>query len=153
MKKKIIYSIVFSVVILLLVFINDYMSYSIRIGDTQLYFVETMAMSEDGEPLMGLFCKTMKAGYKGVEMGGFPRAVLWNDKYLISKNHNGKDTTINSYVIINQDSINEWDGSISDIHKFKDAEEYHGYLREISLSESNMKKVDNHVKWWQMLFK
>lgn len=37
---------------------------------------------------------------------GFPLIILWNDKYLISKNYDGNHPIIIKYVVINLDSIN-----------------------------------------------
>lgn len=154
MKKKIFkYLCTFSVfLILLILLLNHYMSYSIRIGDTRFYLIETMAMSKDGKPLLGLYCKDIYGGYKGVEMGGFPRIILWNDKYLISKNYDGKDTIITSYVIINQDSVNALDGDIAGLHIFKGETDYNKCLHRIGLSESKMKTINNNITWWEFLF-
>lgn len=155
MKKKTFkYLFISSVfLILLLLLLNHYMSYSMRIGDTRFYLIETMAISKDGKPLLGLYCKDMYGGYKGLEMGGFPRIILWNDKYLISKNYNGKDTTITSYAIINQDSVNVLDGDIADLHIFKGETDYNKCLQRIGLSESRMKKINNNITWWELFFK
>ena len=151
--KKIIIIIIISVFILFLLLLNDYMSYSMRIGNTRFFLVETMANSNDGEPLLGLYCKVMDIGYKGVDMCGFPKIILWNDKYIISKNQNGKDTTIISYVIINQDSVNASDGDIADLHVFNSEKDYIDYLNIIGLSEREMKQIDCPIFWWKLLFK
>ena len=126
-KKKILYCIIltFFVVIIILVLLNNYMSYSMRIGGTRFFLVETMATSKEG---------------------------LWNEKYLISKNYDGKDTTITNYVIINQKSVNSSDGSIADIHIFKREKDYNNYLQNIGLSESDMKTINNRITWWELLF-
>lgn len=128
------------------------MSYSMKIGNTQFYLVETMASSNDGKPLLGLYTKA-KYGYKGVDMCGFPRFILWNDQYLISKNYNGNDTTIINYVIINRDSVNSYDGEITDIHIFLTEKEYKNYLKKKNISEAEMKQIDNHITWLELLFK
>ena len=133
-KKKILYCIIltFFVVIIILVLLNNYMSYS----------------------MLGLYFEIRNnGGYKGVEMSGFPRIILWNEKYLISKNYDGKDTTITNYVIINQKSVNSSDGSIADIHIFKREKDYNNYLQNIGLSESDMKTINNRITWWELLFK
>ena len=157
MKKKLFkYFIILLILLILFIFLlllNHYMSYDMRIGNTRLYLVETMATSEDGESLLGLYCKNVNGGYKGVEMNGFPRIILWNDEYLISKNYDGRDTTINSYVIINQDSINESDGDIAGIQIFKKEVDYNNYLHRIGLSESKMKIINNNITWWELFFK
>ena len=129
------------------------MSYSMRIGNTRFFLVETIAISRNGNPLLGLYYKDMFGGYRGVEMSGFPKIILWNDKYLISKNHNGLDSTISSYVIINQDSVNTSDGDILGSHIFKEETDYNNYLQRIGLSESKMKIIDNRITWWELLFK
>ena len=139
--------------IILLLLLNHYMSYSLRIGNTSFFLIETMATSKDGKPLMGLYCKVRNDGYKGVEMSGYPRIILWNEKYLISKNYDGNNTTIINYVIINQNSVNESDGDITDIHFFKGETDYNKYIQQIGLSESNMKRINNRIKWWELLFK
>ncbi len=145
------------IALIMLVFIiftllNHYMSYSMRIGDTRFFLLETMAMSKDGKPLLGLYCEVMGGGYKGVEMRGFPRHILWNEDYLISKNYDGNDTTITNYVVINQDSVNLTDGNISGLRDFKAEADYINYVQQIGLSESKMKQIDNHITWWKMLF-
>lgn len=152
-KGKYKYFIILSIVIIALSVLNHYMSYSMRIGNTRFFLVETMANSNDGEPLLGLYCKVQDGGYKGVDMCGFPKIVLWNDKYVISKNHNGKDTTIISYVIINQDSVNASDGDIADLHVFNTETEYSNYLNIIGLPEREMKQIDCRISWWKLLFK
>lgn len=151
-KKKYIIFIILSVFIILLTLLNHYMSYSMRIGDTRFFLVETMAISKNGKPLLGLYCKDMYGGYKGVEMSGFPRIILWNDKYLISKNYNGNDTIITSYVIINQNSVNASDGDITILHNFKEETDYNNCLHQMGLSESKMKTINNSITWWELLF-
>ena len=142
------------VVLIILVLLNNYMSYSMRIGETRFFLVETMATSKDGKPLLGLYFEVRNnGGYKGVEMSGFPKIILWNEKYLISKNYDGKDTTIANYVIINQNSVNSSDGSITDIHIYKREKDYNNYLQNIGLSESDMKTINNRITWWELLFK
>ena len=152
-KVKYLVALSVTVLVLFLLLLNDYMSYSMRIGNTPCYLVETMAISKDGRPLLGLYCKTKHGGYKGVEMRGFPKNVLWNDKYLISKNYNGNDMDIISYVIINQDSVNISDGDIADLHIFEAEADYYNYLRQIELSESEMEQIDYRITWWKLLFK
>ena len=152
-KGKHKYFIILSIVIIALLVLNHYMSYSMRIGNTRFFLVETMANSKDGEPLLGLYFKVMDGGYKGVDMCGFRKIVLWNDKYIISKNQNGKDTTIISYVIINQDSVNASDGDVADLHVFNTETEYSNYINIIGLSEREMKQIDCHISWWELLFK
>lgn len=152
MKKRVKFLIVTSILLILLILINHYMSYSMKIGNTQFYLVETMASSNDGKPLLGLYTE-VKYGYKGVDMCGFPRFILWNDQYLISKNYNGNDTTIINYVIINRDSVNSYDGEITDIHIFLTEKEYKYYLKKKNISEAEMKQIDNHITWLELLFK
>lgn len=101
-------------------------------------------------PLAGLYYKT-PFGYKGVEMPGFPRTVLWNDKYLISKNYDGNNSAFFCYVIINQDSVNASDGNIENIRVFITETDYYTYLQQIGLSESNMNQTDNHIAWWEVI--
>lgn len=136
--------------ILLLLWFNDLSSYSRRIGNTGFYFVETMAMSKDGKPLADLYYKT-PFEYKGVEMPEFPKAILWNDKYLISKNYDGNSLKFSSYVIINLNSVNASDGNIEDIHIFITEADYYTYLQQTGLSESNMNQTDNHIAWWEVI--
>ena len=142
--------VVLLLIILFLLWGNDYLSYRRRIGNTGFYFVETMAMSKDGKALAGLYYKT-PFGYKGVEMPGFPRTVLWNDKYLISKNYDGNNSAFFCYVIINQDSVNASDGNIENIRVFITETDYYTYLQQIGLSESNMNQTDNHIAWWEVI--
>ena len=97
--------IILSVFIFLLLLFNHYMSYSMRIGNTRFYLIETMAMSKEGRPLLGLYYKDILGGYKGVGLNGFPKIILWNDKLLISKNYDGNDSPITSYAIIIKDSV------------------------------------------------
>ena len=100
------------IIALLLLWLNNYLSYSRRIGNTRFYLLETMAISNEGEPLAGLYYSpTDVSGYKSVEMSGFPMTILWNDKYLISKIFDGNSPNIDSYVVINRDSVCDSDGS------------------------------------------
>ena len=152
-KKKFKCFIILLILFIFLLLLNHYMSYDMRIGDTRFYLVETMSTSEDGRSLLGLYHKDMYGGYKGVEMNGFPRIILWNDEYLISKNYDGRNTTINSYVIICQDSINESDSDIAGIQIFKKEVDYNNYLHQLGLSESKMKIINNNITWWELFFK
>ena len=125
-----------------------------RVGKTRFCIVETMAMSKDGKPLVGLFYEpTELSGYKGVELSGYPYVILWNEKYLISKNCDGNDTIITSYDIINQDSVNMSTGEITGMCTFKTVADYMSYLRQIGLSESSMNQMDNHISLWKRIFK
>ena len=67
MKKKYIYLIIIvPIFVFLLLWLNDMLSYSRRIGDTRFYLVETFATSKKGKPLAGLFYKrTDGLGYDG----------------------------------------------------------------------------------------
>ena len=148
-KKRIVIPII---LIISLILLNHYMSYSMRIGNTSFYLVETMAMSNDGKPLLGLYHKEY-GGYKGVEISGFPKNILWNNKYLISKNFDGKDTTITNYIIINLDSVDVSNNVMKGLIILKTATEYNNYLQHNRLSESKMKQIDNRTSWWKALLK
>lgn len=151
-KRKSTFLVLSLIGIVLLIWINEYSSYSRRIGDTRFYLVETMAISKDGSPLAGLYFKpTATSGYSGEITPGFPKFILWNDKYLISKNFDGSNPNIIKYIIINMDSIKPSNGEIGDIHIFTQKEDYFNYLRQINLSESNMDKTDNHLSWWKLI--
>ncbi len=152
--KKIYRIIILSVVILFLLLLNDYMSYSMRIGNTRFYLLESIYTPNDGMPLLDLYYKDeLTDGYKGVEMSGFPKNILWNEKFLISKNYNGNASTIISYVIINLDSVNVYGDNELKLHNFKTETEYNKYLQQEGISESQMKQVDNRISWWELLFK
>ena len=141
-------------IVVVLLFMNHYSwSYSRRIGNTQFYLVETMANSKSGKPLAGLYYKpTAESGYNGEWTPGFPLYVLWNDKYIISKNFDGDNPTIIKYIIINMDSINPKTEVITDIHEFDTKDEYYNYLNQINLSESDMKQTNNVLSIWDALF-
>lgn len=80
---------------------------------------------------------------------GFPLIILWNDKYLISKNYEGNHPIIIKYVVINLDSINtDYYKEPKGIRTFSKRNDYLNYLQEIHLSESNMNQTDNHIGWW-----
>ena len=117
------------------------------------YAVETMATSGDGKTLLGLCHKDINGGYKGVEMIGFPKNILWDDKYLISKNYDGNTPTIINYVIIKLDDINVSDGTASELYVFNTKTDYNNFLHQKGLSESKMKQIDNSILWWELLFK
>lgn len=153
MKKVTKRAAVLSVIILFLLLLNHYLSYSMRIGNTNFYLVETMTTSDDGKTLLGLCHKDINGGYKGVEMSGFPQKILWNDKYLISKNYDGNTPTIINYVIIKIDSINVSDDFHPELYVLNSKTEYNYFLRQRGLSESNMKQIDNRISWWELLFK
>ena len=154
MKKK--YGCLIILVIgLFILFINHYYwSYSRRIGETNFYLVETMADTKEGKPLAGLYYKpTAFSAYCGENIPGFPKTILWNTKYLISKNFNGKNSNIIQYVVINMDSITPSNGEMRDIHIFTNEKQYYDYLKQIQLLESNMQQTDNHIAWWECIFK
>lgn len=142
-----------SVVFMFILLLNHYMSYSMKIGNTSFYLVETMATSGDGKTLLGLCHKDINGGYKGVEMIGFPKNILWDDKYLISKNYDGNTPTIINYVIIKLDDINVSDGTASELYVFNTKMDYNNFLHKKGLSECNMKQIDNSILWWELLFK
>lgn len=134
----------------LLIFLNHYIfSYSRRIGNTRFYLVETMAFSNNGEPLADLYYQPIAtSGYCGVETYGFPKTIYWNDQYLISKNYDGNSPEIVEYVIINLDSIESIYGEMKDVHRFTNEKEYYNYLRQIKMSETDMNQTDNHLGLW-----
>ena len=141
-------------VVSFLLFLNHYcFSYSRRIGSTRFYLVETMAVSNKGKPLAGLYYKPIATtGYCGENTPGFPKIIYWNDRYVISKNFDGNNSEIVEYVIINLDSINPNFGEMNDIHRFRDEKEYYAYMKQIKLSEADMNQTDNHIAWWERLF-
>lgn len=140
-------------VIIFLIILNHYMSYSMKIANSNFYLVETMATSKEGKPLLGLYYKDKYGGYKGVDMSGFPKIILWNDKYLITKNYDGNDSSITSYVIINLDSVSASNGIISEPLILKTTTEYNDYMQQNRLSELKMKQIDNCILWWELLLK
>lgn len=146
-------AIILLVLFLFLLLLNHYMSYSMKIGNTSFYLVETMATSDDGKTLLALCHKDINGGYKGIEMSGFPKNILWNDKYLISKNYDGNTPIIINYVIIKLNNINVSDGVISELYVLNTKTEYNNFLQQRGLSESNLKQIDNHILWWELLFK
>lgn len=108
-----------------------------------------MAISNDGKPLAGLFyMPTDFSAYCGENTPGYPKFILWNDKYLVSKNFDGNKPEIVEYVIINLDSIKPDYGEMTDIHRFKNKKDYYKYLKQIKLSEADMNQTDNHIAWW-----
>lgn len=145
--------ILFSIGLLLLLVNHFDWSYSRRIGNTRFYLVETMVDSNDGKPLAGLYYKpTDISGYNGENTPGFPMTILWNDRYIISKNFDGNKPEIVEYVIINIDSIESNFGEMKDIRRFQNKEDYYNYLKRIKLSEADMNQTDNHIAWWEALF-
>lgn len=153
MKKKYGYLVILVFALCLLV-INHYCwSYRRRIGDTRFYLVETMANSKVGKPLAGLYyMPTDNSMYSGEYTPGFPKIILWNDRYIISKNFDGNNPEIVEYVVINLDSINSDSGVMTDIHRFQDKKSYYNYLKQIKLSETDMNQTDNHISWLEILF-
>lgn len=150
--KKVFRCLIFVLVSLLLLLLNDYCSYSRRIGNTHFYLVESMAISKTGKSLAILCYKSEdNSGYYGGDTPGFPRYILWNDKYLISKNFDGNNPEIIEYVIISFNSINKH-GEMKNVHRFQDKNTYYKYLKQIKLSEADMDKTDNHIAWWEILF-
>lgn len=151
-NKKIAYIVLSFIGIFFLLWINDYSSYCRRIGDTRFYLVETMAVSKDGRIIAGLYYRTLNGGFSGEYTPGFPKIILWNDRYLISKNYDGNNPVVLKYIVINMDSVKPDNDEFTDIHIFTKEEDYYDYLQQINLSESNMKQTDNHIAWWDALF-
>lgn len=138
---------------LLLLFLNECFSYSRRIGNTNFYLVQSMAFSKSGSQLAALYYSSSDVyGYYGGETPGFPKYILWNDKYLISKNFDGDNPEIVEYVIINLDCVNPKTGEMTEIHRFQDDKAYYKYLKQIKLSEADMNQTDNHIAWWESIF-
>ncbi len=135
-------------VVVFLLWLNDILSYSRRIGDTNFYLMETMSISKDGKTLNGLYYKPNgESGYRGEMTPGFPKEILWNNKYLIAKNFNGNDQKITCYVVIPLDSVDASKGVIHGMRKFSKESQYRSYLRQIGLDESKMNKTDNYILW------
>ncbi|MCF2590575.1 hypothetical protein JQM97_06355 [Prevotella hominis] len=149
MKKKYIYLIIIvPIFVFLLLWLNDMLSYSRRIGDTRFYLVETFATSKKGKPLAGLFYKrTDGLGYDGELTYEFPKVILWNDKYLIAKNYDGNNPAITSYTVINLKCTNTINNMSSCIRKFTKKNDYENFLKENNIKESAMNKTDNHILW------
>lgn len=122
MKKYLYITLVLICSVLIL---NHCTSHSRRIGNTRFYLVNTP---------------------------GFPKTILWNDHYIISKNFDGDSPEIVEYVIINIDSINPDNGEMKEIHRFRDRQSYINYLKHIKLSKADMKQTGNHVAWLDGLF-
>lgn len=138
---------------LFLLFLNHHYSYSRKIGETGFYLVETQVISKAGKPLAGLYYKSASGlGYNGESTPGFPKTILWNERYIISKNFDADNPEITEYVVINLDSINSANGDMTDIHRFHDKKAYYNYLKQIELSEADMNQTDNHLAWWETLF-
>lgn len=152
--KKYMYIILFLIVLIgSLLILNQCSSYSRRIGNTRFYLVETMTDSKEGKPLAGLYYKpTAVSGYNGEDTPGFPKTILWNEHYIISKNFDGNNSAVVEYVIINMDSIKSDFGEMKDIHRFQDEKSYYRYLKQIKISEADMNQTDNHISWWDLLF-
>lgn len=137
---------------LVVLWINDYLSYKRQIGDTCFYLVRTMA-SKDGKELAGLFyTQDARLGYYGGFSPGFPKSILWNDRYLISKNFVGEKSDILYYLVVDMDSIDENDIVDENVLVFESEKDYLNHLEDIDLSESEMNKTDNHIVWWKSLF-
>lgn len=76
-KNKFIIIFLSTILVLLFLGFYDYSSYSRKIGDTRFYLVETMAISKDGKPLVGLYYKpTSESGFIGEKTPGFPKKNL-----------------------------------------------------------------------------
>ena len=151
--KKYIQICLILLLIVSLIILNHYFSHSRRIGNTRFYLVETMAVSKAGKPLAGLYYKpTAVSAYNGENTPGFPKTILWNDHYIISKNFDGSNPEITEYVIINIDSIESDFGEMKDIYRFQNIKGYSDYLKQIKRSEADMYKTDNHIAWWEILF-
>ena len=144
------YCIVLPVIFLFLLWLNDVMSYSRRTGNTQFYLVESMGTSKAGDDRFVELCyKTDResGGFSCVSMPGHPRTILWNDKYLISKNYDENTEDIISYVVINQNSVNVRTEEIEEIYYFTSEDDYKRFLRQTNLSESEMSQTGNRILW------
>ena len=144
------YCIVLLVIILFFLWLNDVMSYSRSIGNTHFYLVESMAIPKEGNDRLVELCYKSdreSGGFSGVSMFGYPKMILWNDKYLISKNYDGYNEDIISYVVINQNSVNEKTEDIEEIYYFTSEDDYKRFLRQINLSELEMNQIDNRIFW------
>lgn len=149
MRKFSVYCLVLFVILVVLVWLNNVSSYSRRIGDTNFYLVETMTNSKDGKPLAGLFYKMAdEGGYAGEMSSGFPKSILWNERYLISKNYDGIKPDVIMYVVIDMDSIEPLLGRRTGIHVFEREEDYSNFMKQINIKESEMNQTDNHIGWW-----
>ncbi|MBQ9093752.1 MAG: hypothetical protein IJY03_07150 [Prevotella sp.] len=144
------YCIALPIVILFLLWLNDVMSYSRRIGNTHFYLVESTAIPKEGNDRLVELCYKSdreSGGFSGVSMPGYPKTILWNDKYLISKNYDGYNEDIISYVVINQNSVNVKTEEIEEIYYFTSEDDYKRFLRQISLSEQGMNQTGNRILW------
>jgi hypothetical protein len=113
-----------------------------------------MAISKEGKPLTGLYYQpeTLSA-YCGEFTPGFPRTILWNDKYLISKNYDGNTPDIIKYIVINMDSINVDNGEMTDIHVFTEEKDYYNYIKKLNLIESDLNETPAEISMeWGLFF-
>lgn len=146
--KKYIFLLAVPIFVFLLLWLNNILSHSRRIGDTRFYLVETFATSKNGKPLARLFYKqTNGLGYDGEFTYEFPKVILWNDKYLIAKNYDGNSPAITSYTVINLKCTNTINNVNSCIRKFTKKKDYDFFLKENDIEESTMNKTGNHILW------
>ena len=109
-----------------------------------------MAIPKEGNDRLVELCYKSdreSGGFSGVSMPGYPKTILWNDKYIISKNYDGYNEDIISYVVINQNSVNVKTEEIEEIYYFTSEDDYKRFLRQISLSEQGMNQTGNRILW------
>ena len=148
MNKKYIFFLMVPIFVFLLLWLNNILSYSRRVGDTHFYLVETFAISKEGKPLARLFYKqTDGLGYDGEFTYEFPKVILWNDKYLIAKNYDGNNPVITSYTVISLNCVNTINNVNSCIRKFTKKNDYENFLKENDIKEFTMNQMDNHILW------
>ncbi len=128
---------------------GDIMQYK-RIGDTNFYLVETMAMSSNGKPLPGLYYSqnTSEEGFCGINLGAVPSQILWNCRYIVVKCIDRDNKKLISYCIIKILKTSSFDPADNyELHEYTKKDEYEKAMRNFGLKESEMNHTDNIIPW------
>lgn len=132
MKKNILKLFLFVIVLITILFFSvacvEIVQYK-RIGDTNFYLVETMAISSEGKPLPGLYYsrRPQEKGFSGVSLGAIPFQLFWNNRYIVVKCTDRDSKRLIKYCIIKILNTAFTDPEDNyELHEYTTEEEYEG---------------------------
>lgn len=121
-----------------------------RIGNTNYYLVETMAISSEGTPLPNLYYSQNpgKDGFSGINQKGIPYLIFWNERFVVVKCSDINSKRITNYCIIeNFKTTNKNPDKNYNLHEYATMEEYKEAMKLFGLNEIEMYQTNNSIPW------
>lgn len=121
-----------------------------RIGNTNFYLVETMAISPEGYPLPNLYYSQnpRKNGFSGINQKGIPYQIFWNERFLVVKCSDTDSGKIINYCVMEDlKTTNKNPGNNYNLHEYATKKEYEEAMKLFGLNEIEMNQTDNNIPW------